>query len=133
MAAGLTLDTGALIAADRGDRAFWSFWKRAISSDVDVTVPAPVLAQAWRGPRSARIASVVTACVIESLDGERAKAVGVLLGRSQTDDVVDATVVSGASQRGDDVLTSDPADIGRLAAHAPGLARILDLGAIGSV
>jgi hypothetical protein len=32
--AGLTLDSGALIAAERGDRRFWAFWKEAIGWSV---------------------------------------------------------------------------------------------------
>ena len=30
MAEGLTLDSGALIAAEKGDRVFWALWKKAM-------------------------------------------------------------------------------------------------------
>ena len=48
--AGLTLDTGALIAADRNDRSFWAFWKEASVRGVVPVIPAPALVKAWRSP-----------------------------------------------------------------------------------
>jgi hypothetical protein len=51
---GLTLDSGALMAAERGDRRFWALWELAEQRDVDVTVPANVVSQAYRGARQAR-------------------------------------------------------------------------------
>lgn len=125
--AGLTLDTGALIAADRNDRRFWASWKEAERRDVDVTVPAAVVAQAWRGPRSARMAMLLAACVVESLDRFLAMETGALCGRSATSDVVDASLIVGAGRRSDDVLTSDPEDLTHLAASLPGVGNILDL------
>jgi hypothetical protein len=125
--AGLTLDAGALIAAERDDRRFWVFWKEALRRGVDVTVPAPVLAQAWRGGESARVAMVLAACAVDPLDERAAKWVGVLCGKSGTADVVDASVALGAARRRDDVLTSDPSDLERLAGFAPGIGKVLDL------
>jgi rRNA-processing protein FCF1 len=116
VAPGLTLDTGALIAADRNDRAFWSFFKEAVSRDVVPVIPAPVLAQAWRSPRQARLAQLVNTCWIEPLDEALGKVCGELCGKAKISDVVDAAVVAGASRRGDAVLTSDPKDLRRLAA-----------------
>lgn len=125
--AGLTLDAGALIAADRGDRRFWAYWKEAERRDADVTVPSPVLVQAWRGGRNARMAMLLAACEVEDLDELLAKQAGVLCGRSGTADVVDATLIVSASRRNDDVLTSDPGDLSRLAVLSKGVGRILDL------
>lgn len=116
--AGLTLDAGALIAADRNDRAFWAFWKEAAGRGVVPVIPAPALAQAWRTPRQARLHRVVKACWVEPLDETLAKSAGELCGRAKTSDVVDAAVVAEASRRGDVVLTSDPRDLRRLAAVA---------------
>jgi predicted nucleic acid-binding protein len=125
--AGLTLDTGALIAAERGDLRFWALWKDALRRDVDVTVPAAVVAQAYRGPRSAVVNRVLSACTVEPLDEERARRAGKLLTASRTSDVVDASVVAGAAARGDDVATSDPEDIHRLMQLAPGSGRLIAL------
>jgi hypothetical protein len=82
-------------------------------------IPAVALAQAWRSRRQARLAQVVNACVVEALDERLAKSAGELCGMSKTRDVVDAAVVASASRRGDAILTSDPRDLRRLAAHAP--------------
>ncbi len=126
--AGLTFDTGALIAAERGDRQFWSFW--AVIVNIDKTIPAVALAQAWRGPRNARLARVLAACEVEALTEGLARETGELCGRAGTPDIVDAAVVAGAARRGDDILTSDASDIRRLAAAAPGVGRVLDLARI---
>jgi predicted kinase len=113
VAAGLTLDSGALIAAEKGDRRFWALWKEALNRGATVTVPAAVLAQVWRGD-SAVIARVLRGCEVEDLSEEGAKRVGRLLAASRTTDVVDASVVVGAAARRDVVVTSDRRDIERL-------------------
>ena len=125
--AGLTLDAGALIAAERGDRRFWALWKEAERRDVDITVPAPVVAQVYRGARSAVISRVLSACVVEPLDEARARRAGRLCGASGTSDIADAAVVAGAASRRDDVVTSDPDDLERLRRFAPGAGRLIVL------
>ncbi len=125
--AGVTLDTGALIAAERNDRAFWAFFKEASEREVVPVIPAPVLAQAWRSPRQARLAQVVKACFVEPLEEGLAKTAGELLGWAKVSDVVDAAVVAGAAGRGDVVLTSDPRDLRRLASVAVGTVEIIKL------
>ena len=123
--AGLTFDAGALIAAERGDRAFWTLWKEAIRRDADVTVPSAVVAQVYRGPRSAVISRVLAAGVVEPLDDRRAREVGRLLGTARASDVIDATVIASAASRGDAIVTSDPGDIGAIAEHARRAGRII--------
>ena len=46
---GVTYDTGALVAAERNDRAMWALHAGFLAEEVVPTVPAPVLAEAWRG------------------------------------------------------------------------------------
>ena len=113
MAAGLTLDSGAFIAAEKGDRRFWALWKEALHRGVIVTVPAAVVAQVWRG-NSAVIARILQGCEVEALSEEHAKRIGRLLAVSRTTDVVDASAVVGAAARRDAVVTSDRHDIDRL-------------------
>jgi predicted nucleic acid-binding protein len=125
--AGLTLDAGALIAAERGDRRFWAIWKEAERRDVDVTVPATVVAQVFRGARAAVIHRLLKACVVEPLDDARARRAGRLCAASKTSDVVDASVVASAATRGDDVVTGDPTDLRRLAAATHGVGRLIVL------
>jgi hypothetical protein len=111
VASGLTLDTGALIAAEKHAERFWSIWATAMKRKARVTVPAAVVAQAWRGNRPV-IARIVAVCAIEVLDFEEAKSIGLLLAKSrQSSDIVDAAVVVGAVRRGDAIATSDPGDI----------------------
>jgi hypothetical protein len=125
--AGLTFDTGAPIAADRGDARFWVLFTKYTRERSPLTLPAVVLAQAWRGSRNARISMVALACAIETLDESLARRAGELCGRAGTSDVVDAAIVAGASSRGDATLTSDPSDLIYLAGFASPRPRILDL------
>ena len=80
-------------------------------------MPAPVVAQCWRGTsRQAQLARLLAGCEVETLDDTRAKATGTLAGRARTTDIVDACVVEGALRRGDFVITSDKGDLGAIAA-----------------
>jgi hypothetical protein len=72
-----------------------------------------VLAQAWRG-NAPRIARLLRGCVVEPLDAEGARQVGLLLAEGHTADVIDAVVVRSAFRRRDSIVTSDPVDITRL-------------------
>ena len=112
--AGLTLDSGALIAAERANRKFWAVWKEAVLRGVGITIPAGVLAQTWRG-NNVVIARLTRACVVEPFDKLAARQVGELLAQSRSSDVIDASVVLSAARRNDAILTSDPQDLGYLA------------------
>jgi len=128
---GLSLDAGALIAAERDDRPMWAFMKAVRADGVVPQVPAGALAQAWRGGvRSARLAQFLVDCAIVPLDDELAKHSGELLANSRSVDAVDASVVVTAARVGGVVVTSDPVDLLRLAAHVKGV-RILDLRELG--
>jgi predicted nucleic acid-binding protein len=124
VAPGLTLDSGALIAAEKNALSFWAIWKRAIERHTRVTLPAVVLAQVWRG-NSPVIARLLPGCEIEPMDEVSAKHAGELLAKSRTADVIDAAVVLGAVARGDGILTSDPADVRRLVAAAGSKIRVV--------
>ena len=81
-------------------------------------VPAPVLAQVWRGgPRQTLLSRFLNLPIVEVDLLSRAVwlAAGVLCGRAGTTDVVDAAVVACAHARGTrTVITSDPDDLRRL-------------------
>jgi hypothetical protein len=113
---GVTYDTGALIAADSGERRIWARHRALLMRREVPTVPAPVVAQSWRGTnRQAQLARMLTGCFVESLDDTRARAAGSLATAAATGDVVDACVVEGALRRGDIVVSSDHDDLQRLA------------------
>lgn len=112
---GITYDTSVLIAAERGDRQMWSRHQGLLRLGAVPVVPAPVLAQAWRGgSRQALLARLLAGCEIEAMTEEAARAVGRLLGVAAHDDVVDAAVVESAARRTDSIVTSDLSHIERL-------------------
>lgn len=117
---GVTYDTGALIAAERDDRVIWSRHRSLLEAGHRPVVPAPVVAQAWRGggPRQASLAGFLRGCRIEPLDDSRARSVGGLVATCGHDDIVDVAVVEGAARRGDLVVTADPVDLRRVATAA---------------
>jgi hypothetical protein len=116
---GVTYDTGALIAADRGERRMWARHRALLLRREVPTVPAPVVAQSWRGSnRQALLARLLTGCDVEALDDGQARSVGALAARAATSDVVDACVVEGALRRRDLVVSSDEGDLQSIAAAA---------------
>jgi predicted nucleic acid-binding protein len=118
--AGVTLDSGALIAFERGDRRMVAHLKEATLRGSSLTVPSVVIAETWRGgARSARIASLLQACRIELLDEALARLAGEARGKTKGAGVIDAIVMGSAARRGDIVLTSDLDDLLRLRAHFP--------------
>jgi hypothetical protein len=122
---GVTYDSGALIAAERGERLMWARHRTLLLHRVVPTVPAPVVAQCWRGtPREAQLARLLAGCAVEVLDDTRARATGTLAGRARTTDIVDAHVVEGALRRGDLIISSGEDD---LAAIAAAVSRHIDI------
>ena len=114
---GLTLDAGALIALDRGQRRTSLLVWNALKKKVTLAIPAGVLGQAWRdGRKQARLAKLLRArnVEVEPLDERRARAAGQLCGVRGTSDIIDASVVLCAKRRGHRVVTSDAADLERL-------------------
>jgi hypothetical protein len=118
---GLTYDTGALIAADRNDRRLWARHAGLLAEEAVITVPAPVVAEAWRGGRrQANLSRLLALCLVEDLTYEQARSVGSLAASAHHPDIVDVTVVEGALRRGDAVLTSDPVHLAAIADAVPG-------------
>jgi hypothetical protein len=114
---GVTYDSGALIAAERGERLMWARHRALLLRRVVPTVPSAVVAQCWRGtPRQAQLTRLLAGCEVETLDDARARAAGTLVGRARTTDVVDASVVECALRRGDVVISSDEGDLNAIAA-----------------
>lgn len=123
---GFVYDTGALIAAERDDRRLWLLHGRALARGHAPVVPAPVLAEAWRGrPAMARL---LTGCRLEALDGPRARAAGLLLSTcARTVSATDAVVAETALRRGSAVVTSDRRDLESLASGVDRRLDILDV------
>lgn len=117
--AALVLDTGALIAADRDDRALVAKLRVAQRGALELRTTGIVLAEAWRdeGGRQANLARLLRSIDVRAVDERIGRQAGVLLAKSGTHDAADATVVAVAAA-GDRILTSDPHDIGRLVSTA---------------
>jgi hypothetical protein len=115
----LILDAGALVAVDRDDRAMVARLRAAQVHGLELRSNAMVIAQVWRDQRGrqanlARLLLGVDVRAVDRWDGRRA---GALLAVAGTADPIDATVVLLAAP-GDRILTSDPADLTRLATAA---------------
>ena len=125
----LVLDAGALIAVDERDRTAGTRLSVAMEERLPVRTAATAVAQVWRdGARQANLARILAGVEILSLDEDEARRVGELLAATTTTDVVDAHVAT-LVEPGDEVLTTDPRDIGRLVVARGVKARVVGLGA----
>lgn len=122
----LILDSGALVAVDRGNRAMIARLRAAQQHGLDLRSNAMVVAQVWRDRhgRQAGLAQVLRAVDVRGVSPEDGRRAGVLLGMTGTSDAVDATVVLLASP-GDRIVTSDPHDLAALAEAAANRAVII--------
>lgn len=115
----LVLDAGALVAVERGDRDVVALVKRERLAGRTPVTHGGVIGQVWRGGtgRQANLARLLAGVEVVALDDDLGRRTGLLLGRAGTSDVIDAAVVLLAAD-GDDILTSDPADLHTLAVAA---------------
>lgn len=115
---GVTFDAGGLIALDRNDRRVLILVARATERGMRITIPATTLAQAIRNPaRQSRLSRLIRQAGTDliPLDGSDATAVGLLLARTGTADIVDAHVAICAQRARQAVVTSDADDLRRIA------------------
>jgi predicted nucleic acid-binding protein len=119
---GITLDTGALIALDRGDKRLIALLDRALAQRLTFRVPSGVVGQAWRNGRVqvalARFLRIDEVEIIP-LDEQLARACGELCDATGTAGIIDASVVILARARGDYIVTSNPRDLRRLDPACP--------------
>jgi predicted nucleic acid-binding protein len=116
-------DTGALISAERGKERALRFLKLVRVGRARIIVPFPVVAEWWRRRSDTRAEILAATRVVASL--EAAKAAGVALAGSKNVNsalTIDALVMATAALLDAVVVTGDPEDFSRLAAHFPGVA-----------
>jgi DNA-binding transcriptional MocR family regulator len=115
----LILDAGALVAAERGDRATIARLRASQQHGLELRTNAMVVAQVWRDRhgRQANLARLLQAVDVRAISQQDGRNAGALLATAGTTDPIDATVVLLAAP-GDRIITSDPHDITRLATAA---------------
>lgn len=119
---GYVLDSGALVALERRTPRMFDFFEQVLRGEVEAVVPRTVIAQVWRGTsRQANVARLVSVglhrrgpVIVDELTEQRAKDIGITIGRTSHPDIVDVHVAVAAAERGHGVLTSDDADIARI-------------------
>ena len=110
----IVLDTGALVALERGHKAMWTRMRSAHDAGHAPLTHGGVVGQAWRGlPRQAMLARGLAMMDVRALDGDLGRRAGILLARARMKDVIGAAVALLADD-GDRIVTSDPDDIERL-------------------
>jgi len=115
----LILDSGALVAVDRDDRAMVARLRAAQQHGLELRSNAMVIAQVWRDRhgRQANLARLLRAVDVRTVTQQDGRGAGVLQAAAGMADPIDATVVLLAAP-GDRILTSDPGDLSRLAEAA---------------
>jgi predicted nucleic acid-binding protein len=121
---GFVFDAGAFIALERRAPLLLGILEETLHGTVQVVLPRTVIAQVWRGsPRQANVGRLISAgrgrdspVIIDELTAERAKEIGVMIGKTSHPDIVDVHVALAAADRGHAVLTSDDADIAAVGA-----------------
>jgi predicted nucleic acid-binding protein len=114
----ITLDTGALIALERGAKRIRALLLGMKEQHAVVTVPAVVLAEWWRTD-SKRNRLLLSGFTIEPTTARLARIAGEAMAEVPAATAIDAIVMTSAAQRGDTVFTSDIDDLERLRACFP--------------
>lgn len=120
---GITFDTGALIALERGNKRMRTVLLVAAQDGREITVPAPVLTEWWRGDGLQQ--RVLRAVSTEPLLEHVAKLAGEAIAAVPGATAVDAMVMASAARRGDVVYTSDIEDLQSLQQHFQGVPKVL--------
>jgi predicted nucleic acid-binding protein len=121
---GLTFDAGALIALERRRATMAKVFRVARERGVHIVVPAPVVAEWWRGRTDVRT-DLLDSVHVEPLTRELAQAAGEALAAVASATTIDAIVMASAAQRADTVYTSDPKDLAALHRHFDRVKNIL--------
>lgn len=111
--AGITLDTGALIALERRDLRITQVWQASLKTKTLITIPSVVLLEWWRG-QTGVVARILDYVDVEPVDERLAKIAGEALAQVRGATAIDAAVMASAARRGDIVYTSDFDDLTRL-------------------
>lgn len=117
---GITLDTGAIIALEKGKRRILSVVSVAIANDIPIMVPVTALAEFWREPSQAMrvLLADFTVLTMTSRDAEALGTVLGRLGRRAGPLFVDASVAVFAAVYAPILYTADPDDMSEICTRA---------------
>jgi hypothetical protein len=104
-------DAGMLIALDRNKTAAWEHHLATRRRGLRPVVPAPVLAQVWRGGPSVNLSRALKGCKVVEFAADHAKPVGELCAATGTSDVVDAHVAHVGRHSNSLIFSSDQDEI----------------------
>ena len=124
---GITLDTGAIIALEKGKRRILSVVSVALTNDIPIMVPVTALAEFWREPSKAMrvLLADFTVLPMTSRDAEALGTVLGRLGRRAGPLFVDASVAVFAAVYAPILYTADPEDMSEICTRAGLNVRVL--------
>lgn len=114
--AGVSFDTGVLIAIERRDSVAWKWLRRATERGIPPLVSTAALAEAWRGGRQTWLGRALRGCEVAPVSESLARAAGVACGATGAE-TLDAVIAGTAAARGATLLTADLGDMLALADH----------------
>ena len=106
----MILDAGVFYLAEQNPRRLAALLQELPESEFATN--EGVMAQVWRDPtRQVLISRMLSGLDVEVEPLTNGQAIGVLLGRTETTDVIDASIAVMAQSRQQPVLTTDPGDL----------------------
>jgi hypothetical protein len=121
--AGLTLDTGALLALDHPAKflVMQARLDETLRRGGTLCIPAGAIAQAGRSPRQARLSRLLKSrdVAIAVMTPNTARAIGLVCARTGHNDVIDVHVAMCARERNHAVVSSDSGDLARIDPDLP--------------
>lgn len=114
--AGVSFDTGVLVALERREPSAWAWVRRAVERDVPPLVSTAAVAEAWRDGRQTWLAAALRGCELSPVTEALARTAGVACGATGAG-TLDAIIAATAAARGATLLTADLGDMHILAGY----------------
>lgn len=112
----VALDSGVLIAIERGSPVATAWLRNQREGRRPPVVSAAAVAETWREPPRLRLVRALRVCDIEPVDEPLARAAGVAIGVTGAS-LGDALIAASAARAGALLLTADQDDMQALSSH----------------